>query len=150
MQEKRREKMKAFGDILAMCTHTMTDIFRNIVHIKNEYRDEWVAAHDRRHKEGSDFEKEYSDLLTRTQKMVLGELNTIERLAEYTMNHLRDISSVYQCVIPQSTAQLFEHDLNGRIRRYEKRLPFDETLQKAFIGIANESLYTLNGKDTKA
>ena len=150
MQEKKREKMKAFGDILAMCTHTMTDIFRNIIQIQNEYRAEWVEAYDRRHEEGSDYKKEYSDLLTRAQNRVLGELNTIERLSEYTMKHMRDISSVYQCVIPQSTARLFEHGPNGRIRRYEKKFPFDETLQKAFIGIANESLYTLNGKDTKA
>ena len=133
-----------------MCTHTMTDIFRNIIQIQNEYRAEWVEAYDRRHEEGSDYKKEYSDLLTRAQNRVLEELRTIERLAEYTMKHMRDISSVYQCVIPQSTAQLFEHGPNGRIRRYEKKLPFDETLQKAFIGIANESLYTLNGKDTKA
>lgn len=150
IQEKKREKLKAFGDILAMCTHTMSDIFRNIIHIQQEYRKEWVAAYERRHEDGSDYKKEYNELLRTSQNLVMEELGTLERLAEYTIKHMRDVSSVYQCVIPQSTAQLFEHGPNGRIRRYHKKFPFDETLQKAFIGIANESLYTLNGKDTKA
>lgn len=150
MQEKKRAKMKAFGDVLAMCTHTMSDIFRNILHVYNEYRNKWVAAYERKSEEGFDYTEEYNAILTNAQERTMSELKTFEHLVEYTAKHLREISSVYQCVIPQSTVRLFEHGPNGRIRRYDKKFPFDETLQKAFIGIANESLYTLNGKDTKA
>ena len=150
MQEKKREKLKAFGDILAMFTHTMTDIFRNILQIYEEYREEWSNAFDRKDDDGYDYKKEYTIILKTSQERAMAEFRTIERLTEYTIQHFQKTARVYQCVIPVSSLHVFEFTPDGFTRRLREQYSFDVTLRKAFIGIANESLYTLiDGENTE-
>jgi hypothetical protein len=149
MEEKKREKIKAFGDILAMFTHTMSDIFRNFIHIHNEFREKWVTSFDRKGEEGFNFENEFNSILRSSQQRVVSELMTIERLTEYTIEHFQKTSTVYQCIIPRSTLTVFEYSTDGFTRRCQEKFNFNVTLQKAFIGVANESRYTLiHGENT--
>lgn len=149
MDEKKREKMKAFGDILGMFTHTMSDIFRNLIHIYNEFREKWVIAFDRKGEEDFDFKKEFNAILMSSQERAMTEFTTIERLTEYTIEHFKKTSAVYQCIIPKSTMFVFDYGPNGFTRRNGSMFNFNVTLHKAFIGIANESRYTLiHGEDT--
>lgn len=148
MQEKKRDKMKAFVDVLAMFTHTMSDIFRNIIHVYNVYREQWCAAYDRRGEEGFDYDETYNNIVAESQKKAMNEFKTIERLAEYTIEHLDKISTVYQCVVPNSSIYLFQYSNDGFVRRYQKTFRMTTMIEKAFIGIANESRYTLiHGSD---
>lgn len=145
-QEKRRNKMKGFADVLTMFTHTMSDIFRNIIHVYNVYRSEWSNAYDKKDEQGFDYRTEYIEILNRSQEKIMSEFKTMERLTMYTVEHLKKISTVYQCIIPPCTCTINEIRPGGFIGRREK-YSFDVALEKAFIGVANESLYTLNGKN---
>tara|TARA_Y100000389_G_scaffold201059_1_gene242865 strand:+ start:12367 stop:13830 length:1464 start_codon:yes stop_codon:yes gene_type:complete len=143
MYEKKREKNKSFCDILTMFTHTMSDIFRNLIHIYNQFREKWVICFDRKEEEGFDYSKEIKLILIASQVRVMTEFKNIEKLTEYTIKHLRKTSVVYKCVIPKSTLTVLDYGPTGFTRINREMFHFDVALQKAFIGISNESRYTL-------